>query len=373
MKIFAGSSSAVNRNQTSRSKFLDPRLSKLWNRAKCMESNWSLRNNTHPTAPITFMPPANQLLMPFSYKVDICNSTALNLRLIFVPSRVKETSLRNAIRNTYADFDSYANSSLKGNWSLFFVVGKPTDELGRLSIERETKKFGDVIAVNISEGYYRQTVYKILIALKVVTCFCPNADYVIKVDDDTYIRMKKFDKMIVGHQEMVDKGTAKKVEGSGTEADLLQGHLNFFTGSVCNTFRVYRGGIHAISREKFPDNNYPFYCYGGFYLYTMQSVHKLALDCPHHCVGQKLENFEQNRNKFCVHEVDDIFFGSCVSLTQQNETVLSHINKKLGIYVTSPDEIDNRTSSSHLAVHFNKKSWQMTKTHHFYKQKELLY
>ena len=349
--------------------------SKISRKTRCMSSNWSFRNTTHKKAPITFMPPGDQLLMPQSYKIEICDTTKANLRVLFFLSRISQSEQRNAIRNTYGAFDKYLNdSSLDGNWSLFFLVGKPSGQVERSNMEKEAEQFGDVIVANVSEGYYR-TTYKLLVAIKVVSCFCPNAEYVIKADDDTYLVMKKFDKMITFHQQMVDKGTVDSASHHISNSVISEGHRNFYTGAVCgDKYQPLKKGPQLVKKTEFSDEFYPFFCFGPFNIFTMQSVHKLAIDCPHHCIGRKAEDYEENKSKTCFHKFEDVFIGSCVAITQHDETVLSYIDEKLGVYLGTTREMGKiLPPENHLAVHWNKKPEQMRKTHEFYLRRNLLY
>ena len=56
--------------------------------------------------------------------------------------------------------------------------------------------------VNIEEDYENVTL-KMLIALKFVTCYCPNAEYLVKADDDTFINIAALDREISKTQNTI--------------------------------------------------------------------------------------------------------------------------------------------------------------------------
>ena len=94
------------------------------------------------------------------------------------------------IRTTYANFSQH-NSQ---NWTLFFVLGRPINDSYLEEVRRESQSFGDIVVANVNETYEDLT-FKTLIGLKVVTCFCLNAEYVIKTDDDVYLLPRKFEQV----------------------------------------------------------------------------------------------------------------------------------------------------------------------------------
>ena len=195
---------------------------------QCMAKNWAPRKNTHPKAPINMMPTSSNLLFPISFSATFCKPLKKNLRVIFALSRLSSIENRQVIRKTYAAFDKYQQSSILGNWTLFFVLSRPENQTEQTLVENESREFGDVIVANLTDDYY-QITFKTLIGLKVASCFCPHADYVIKADDDTYIRIKQLDYLIVTQQKLVDSGK-KKDAYYATENPTQNGHQRFYTG-----------------------------------------------------------------------------------------------------------------------------------------------
>ncbi|XP_075258643.1 beta-1,3-galactosyltransferase 5-like [Convolutriloba macropyga] len=336
----------------------------------CMQKNWRPLNTTHPHAPIYSMEKEGKnLILPLSYNATFCKTSKENLRLIFVLSRTSSFKNRQTIRSTYAQFDSYNQSSILDNWTLFFIVGKPTNQKSYSRIENESRQFGDVIVANVIEDYYNAT-YKVLIGLKVASCFCPNAGYVIKADDDVYIRLRKLDQVIVTQQWLVDVGAVQD-KYYVTRKILSENHKRFFTGAVCShSFEVFRIGKHQISKKNYPDSIYPFFCYGPFYLFRMETVHELVIDCPNHCTGQDGKKYLENREKFCFHQVEDVFIGSCISFTQQSKTIRTPIEKKFGEYI-SFSKLKDVPPEKHIAVHVDQSPDRILQVHKFYQNSNL--
>ena len=84
-----------------------------------------------------------------------------------------------------------------------FQVGKPENKELTEQLEQENRYYGDLIVTNAVEEYYKTTL-KMLIGYKYVSCFCSHADYVIKSDDDNYIRVEFLDQLITKEQETLD-------------------------------------------------------------------------------------------------------------------------------------------------------------------------
>ena len=78
---------------------------------------------------------------------------------------------------------------------MFFIVARPDNSPALGQLEDESRYFGDIVIANINETYMNLAL-KTLIGIKIVTCFCPNAKYVIKTDDDVYLLPKKFEQVL---------------------------------------------------------------------------------------------------------------------------------------------------------------------------------
>ena len=324
------------------------------------------------------------MLSNISRNISICDPSATNLRLIIIFSRFAATDQRNAVRETWGAINHYKASSLYGNWSYFFLVGKPTNESDRELIETEMKTFGDVVSANVSEGYYLIT-YKLLVGLKIASCYCPKADYVIKTDDDTYLRIARLDYVINAQQLLADSEIDEEMNpeqnvqtnSSNNTSKINKKRSRIFTGAECSIRQVLRNnGLQSVSKNEYPDQKFPFFCFGALYIISMTSVHELAIDCPHHCTGQNESNFAQNLKKNCFTKLEDVFIGSCISFTQQSKTRKIPFGENLGIYIwnaKSKQKAKDVPAKEHIASHPHRKPQNMIDTHNFYSNEHVAY
>ena len=104
---------------------------------------------------------------------------------------------RSFVRTTYGNFSSFSNQ-VRWNWKIFFVVGKPVSEDERLFIYDEFTIFGDLLVTNIAEYYKNVPTMKLLIAFDYINKKCSGVKYLVKTDDDVYIRLPKLENAIEG-------------------------------------------------------------------------------------------------------------------------------------------------------------------------------
>ena len=161
------------------------------------------------------MPMDSNLLLPFSSTDSVCNNALERLRVIFILSRPSKPDLRLAIRNTWANLTAFKNSNLAANWTRVFLIGQPSDESEDRALRLENKNFDDLLVVNVSEGYYNSAL-KMLIAMKFFSCYCRNAEYFIKADDDDYVKLKILDELLITERNSVDKKQAAKGNDTGS-------------------------------------------------------------------------------------------------------------------------------------------------------------
>ena len=173
-----------------------------WN---CLADNKSeLAKLANKKSPFYSLPPYGQLLLPISATISICNPVTENLHVLAIFSQPSLIQTRNAIRKTYTNFSFHGNEQQIGNWTKFFLVGKPNGERESMQLENEVAVFGDVVVANLDESYWNLTL-KALIAMKFTSCFCQNAAYFLKTDDDSYINVGMLHNTIQEFQQETDK------------------------------------------------------------------------------------------------------------------------------------------------------------------------
>ncbi|XP_075260077.1 uncharacterized protein LOC142351791 [Convolutriloba macropyga] len=344
---------------------------------ECLNYKWKMRPTTHPNAPITKMPSkGDELVIHNLTNLTTCKSVTNDTRVLYIQSRIDSPMLRMAIRRTYINLRLYSPGSLKGNWSVFFLVGKPANDSQAETIKKEAAKFGDIVVSNISDEYYFMTTYKFLIGLKVASCYCQNAGYLIKIDDDTFLRLKKIDQVLVDHQIYFDQVLAKSDNKVTRQVFEHEKHARMYGGAFCSSEHGVirnRTSQWAVTYAEYPFQYFPFYCVGPLNIFSMSSVHELAVDCPHHCIGQYEEDYEINKEGECFIKFDDTHIGSCVTITQRNKTVKFDFSTKAGIYVELIADIFKTPAAKHIAVHNNKSPAQMYATYLFYRNRKLVY
>ena len=159
---------------------------------RCMLNDAShLKVLAHLDAPYNSLPAFDQLILPNSATTSICDRHTENLHVLVILTQPHLFKIRNAIRDTYANFPfTDANERMeKGNWTRMFLTGKPKNSHQYDLLEEENNQFGDVVIANSPDGYYSFPTLKMLIALKFAACYCPNASYFVKTDDDTYLNI----------------------------------------------------------------------------------------------------------------------------------------------------------------------------------------
>ena len=288
---------------------------------------------SHWDAPIHALPPYDQVLHPVSATSTVCDHSMEKLRVLVFLNRVSSFSVRNVLRQTYANFSPQAvrSKNLAGNWARMFLVGKPSNEKEEKLLKSENKKFGDVVVVNVIEQYYHNPTLKMLVLFKFLSCFCPTAEYVIKSDDDNYIRLSSLDHLILEEQKKLDvqmkddQTFLGRIFQPSRNIPMNLGRCGPF-GPVRNMSSPYKKWY--VSAKEYSEGPYPTFCLGALTVLSMSSVHQMALDCPHTCIGLEPENFKTNQEKPCNWKFEDAFIGSCVLYTQKNARIVH--NPKMG-------------------------------------------
>ena len=83
-------------------------------------------------------------------------------------------------------------------------MGKPSNDKERKRLEMENASFEDIVVANFYDSTQRGATIKYLIGLKVASCFCPQAEYLIKADDDTYVRLRQTEYLLTAVQNELD-------------------------------------------------------------------------------------------------------------------------------------------------------------------------
>nr|CAD2151426.1 unnamed protein product [Meloidogyne enterolobii] len=189
-------------------------------------------------------------------KINACKGKKIKI-LVLVMSRRELLQRRMGIRYSYAK-DAGKNMLVR------FVVGGPVkdeehgEKLDKI-LTREEEQYGDLVRYyNLSEGYeYLQ--FKTGAAFQWQQKFCPNAEFVLKIDDDSIIDLNRLDFWI-------EKKFRKQLKEAKTE-------LGIFGYSIINTQPVRdEKDKWFLSKKVFPQKDLPHYMHGSGYIVTGKAI-----------------------------------------------------------------------------------------------------
>ncbi|KAJ1523459.1 hypothetical protein ONE63_001314 [Megalurothrips usitatus] len=103
------------------------------------------------------------------------------LVLVLVHSATAHAEHRRLIRDTWGSWGSAGRDVL-----VRFLVGLPATSEEQATLEEEAAAHGDLVQGNFVDAY-RNMTYKHVMALKWFATRCPDATYVLKVDDDVLV------------------------------------------------------------------------------------------------------------------------------------------------------------------------------------------
>ena len=119
---------------------------------------------------------------------DICKSNS-SFVFNYIFNKVNNFAKREAIRKTWGNKEKF--SSLK----IAFLVGQSKDENVNKQVHDESLKYGDIIVGNFIDSV-RNLSFKSVMAWQWISQECTNADYILKIDDDTVLNTFNFMKYI---------------------------------------------------------------------------------------------------------------------------------------------------------------------------------
>lgn len=193
----------------------------------------------------------------------ICGSVSSPYIIIVIPTLVNHFEKRQAIRETWmgaAISNDWPRAKIDKNVRHVFFMGIQSnfsqDALHEL--QEEYKTFGDIVLVNIPE-FYRNLSKKMLMALQWVQQYCPQADYVMKSDEDTFVNIPLLIQVL--SYIAVKSKTSTFVVGKA--------HTSVKP-------RVVRGGRWGVSKEEYPLEHFPRYLYGHSYVISRAGISALV-------------------------------------------------------------------------------------------------
>uniref|UniRef100_A0A914I392 Hexosyltransferase n=1 Tax=Globodera rostochiensis TaxID=31243 RepID=A0A914I392_GLORO len=197
--------------------------------------------------------------LPFVVKVPLgagtfpCAGRSV-LGVVLVMSRRNAAVCREGIRRSWG-------GAVPNNVIIRFVIGNASKAEGKLAakddalLDVEQQKYGDLIRYDLEDSY-RNLHLKIFVAFEWQMHFCPNAEFVMKTDDDTVVDLARW-------KFWVDEKFRKQAEGRAA-----------FFGFVMSGYIPIRevDSDWYVSEKHFPGKLYPDYMQGGTYFGTGQAV-----------------------------------------------------------------------------------------------------
>ncbi|CDW60957.1 Galactosyl T domain containing protein [Trichuris trichiura] len=211
------------------------------------------------TFPVTFFyrsaETASSCLRYILINEDFCRKKYPEIFVIAIvhtgPRNFKRRSL---IRKTWANREFYKKFKL----AVIFAVGEdPQHPSVQATLQREWETYEDIVQFNFTDTY-RNLSLKAVSWLNWAAKYCPNAKYILKVDDDMYVNTFSIMRFF-------------------RKREALKSSLKAFYCLVWKQMGVQRGEKDQwyVPYEEFNETVYPRYCSGGSYSLTMQAVQPL--------------------------------------------------------------------------------------------------
>ncbi|KAM3926122.1 beta-1,3-galactosyltransferase 2-like [Leptodactylus fuscus] len=195
--------------------------------------------------------------------------------VLLVVGESHDVKARDTIRTSWGNVSNYGDVDILR----IFLVGispvmtRPVQKL----LEEESTIYGDIVQQDFLDTYNNLTV-KTLMGMEWVTKFCPNASYVMKVDNDVFLNVNYLVHQLL-HPELPPRS-------------------NYFTGFLVR----YTGPIRDknskwyVPEEVYPGDTYPPYPSGPAYVFSSDMALKI------YKVAQEI----------VVFGVEDAFMGICL-------------------------------------------------------------
>ncbi|XP_006820415.1 beta-1,3-galactosyltransferase 1-like [Saccoglossus kowalevskii] len=172
--------------------------------------------------------------------------------LVGVESVPKNRAIRSAIRKTWANKALLDKISAR----LVFLVGLPETQETQDSLDLESLKHDDLVQGGFVDEYENLTM-KTIMFLRWSYHYCQSADYVIKTDEDVFVNLMEISSLLTNLPR-----------------------TRIYLGNVVMKSQVFRNPNYQwyTSFEAYPDQFYPVYNSGAFYILSKD----VARDCYNH-------------------------------------------------------------------------------------------
>jgi hypothetical protein len=173
-----------------------------------------------------------------------CDTTKL---LITIKSATDHFEHRMAVRESWSTVEIE-------NVEIVFLLGQSGSEQINNAIQQEANDFDDIVQGDYRDTYSNLTL-KALNGLEYRKTICFQPEYILAIDDDTYVNLEA----LKAHLARLDDST-DFIECS--ERTVVKG-------------KVWRQGRWAVDPETYPNEKYPTYCNGPCYLMPRSTANQL--------------------------------------------------------------------------------------------------
>ncbi|GAB6023145.1 hypothetical protein CHUAL_007225 [Chamberlinius hualienensis] len=180
--------------------------------------------------------------------------------LVLIASHPVHQDLRNVFRRTLGKPEIPGKT-----FKIIFPFGKLTSEVQQLMLEKESKKYGDIIQGNFIDSYHNVTL-RDLMSFRFAWKFCSNAQYIVHIDDDNSVDIYKLMSTIARNKLR------------------LQSTIGCYNLLINTT--VFRSGIYAVAKDVYPSDIYQPYCEGWVYALTPSLAYKLDQQSMNNTIKQ---------------------------------------------------------------------------------------
>ncbi|KAH9490058.1 Beta-1,3-galactosyltransferase 1 [Bulinus truncatus] len=213
-------------------------------------------DKSHSTMQVTNSGPGNYMIHP----TVSCRHRDVTLAICVSSSR-SNFEARKAIRETWGQY----NDAPDKQTALLFFVGTETSHVsGRLSssqqmLESESVKFGDIVQDSFVDSL-RNLTLKTLSILNWVDIYCPKSQFVLKVDDDSYVNVP----LLLDHLRFLVNTSDRNV--------------SFIFGQLANSLVPIRDprSDRFVSLRDYKETLYPSFVYGNAYAMTAAAARALC-------------------------------------------------------------------------------------------------
>ncbi|GAA0169191.1 glycosyltransferase [Lithospermum erythrorhizon] len=198
---------------------------------------------------------------------------------------------RMAVRKSWLQHTLIKSSKIVAR---FFVAMHGRKEVN-VELKKEAEFFGDIVIVPYMDNYDLVVLKTVAICEYGVRTLAAN--YVMKCDDDTFVRLD---------------AVMKEVRKVRMERSLYLGNINYY-------HKPLRNGKWAVTYEEWPEENYPPYANGPGYVVSSDIAHFIVSEFEKHklrlfkmedvSVGMWVEKFNSSKPVEYVHSLKFCQFG----------------------------------------------------------------